>query len=56
MINSPCRLSINSSYLYHYRVISLVLEWAFLHRAELIQNWQLLEKEAPLNKIDPLVQ
>ena len=38
------------------RVISLVLEWAFLHRTELLKNWELLEKEAPLNKIEPLVK
>lgn len=37
------------------RVVTLVLEWAFLHRAELLKNWELLEKEAPLNKINPLV-
>lgn len=38
------------------RVVTLVIEWAFLHRAELLSNWELLEKEAPLNKIDPLVK
>lgn len=38
------------------RVISIVLEWAFLHRNELLENWNLLEKEAPLKKIEPLVQ
>lgn len=37
------------------RVISIILEWAFLHREELIKNWDLLEQEEPLNKIDPLV-
>lgn len=37
------------------RVISLILEWAFMHRSELLKNWELLEKEDPLNKIDPLV-
>lgn len=36
------------------RVISLVLEWAFLHREELLKNWELLEKEEPLNRIEPL--
>jgi hypothetical protein len=38
------------------RVISLILEWAFMHREELIKNWEFLEKEVPLNKIDPLVK
>lgn len=38
------------------RVISLVLEWAFQHRQELLENWSLLEEEAPLKKIEPLVK
>lgn len=38
------------------RVISIILEWAFLHRNELLENWNLLEKEAPLKKIEPLVK
>lgn len=37
------------------RVISLVLEWAFLHREELIADWKLAQAKAPLNKIKPLV-
>lgn len=37
------------------RVISLVLEWAFLHRDELMKDWELARKEMPLNKIKPLV-
>lgn len=36
------------------RVVSLILEWAFLRRKELIENWRLLEKEVPLNYIEPL--
>lgn len=36
------------------RVISLVLEWAFEHRLELQQNWELLRKQKPINKIAPL--
>lgn len=36
------------------RVISLVLEWAFLHREELMQDWDLAMKEKPLKKIKPL--
>lgn len=38
------------------RVISFVLEWAFLHRKELLENWVLLEREEPLNSIEPLVK
>jgi hypothetical protein len=37
------------------RVISLVLEWAFEHRDELIQDWELARAKRPLNKIPPLV-
>ena len=37
------------------RVVSLVLEWAFLHRDELMENWKLSEEGKPLNNIEPLV-
>ncbi len=37
------------------RVISLILEWAYLHRDELLQDWELALKEKPLKKIKPLV-
>jgi len=37
------------------RVISLVLEWAFLHREELMENWDRAERREKLKKIDPLV-
>lgn len=33
---------------------SLVLEWAALHQAELVADWDLARQQAPLNKIDPL--
>jgi hypothetical protein len=36
------------------RVISLVLEWAFEHRQELLNNWNLAVSKKPLNKINPL--
>ena len=36
------------------RVISLVLEWAFLHRDELLSDWELARKNRPLHKIEPL--
>jgi hypothetical protein len=37
------------------RVISLVLEWAFLHRDELLDDWERARREEDLRKIDPLV-
>lgn len=37
------------------RVISLVLEWAFEHREELLENWNFAVSKAPLRKIEPLV-
>lgn len=36
------------------RVLSLVLEWAFLHREELLLDWELAMKDKPLKKIKPL--
>lgn len=38
------------------RVISLVVEWAFIHREELMDDWILAEKEKPLKVIEPLVK
>jgi hypothetical protein len=37
------------------RVISLVLEWAFEHRDELMEDWNLTVARKPLKKIPPLV-
>ena len=37
------------------RVISLVLEWAFQHRDELMENWKRVERKEVLRKIEPLV-
>ena len=37
------------------KVLALVLEWAFAHRAELMLNWNLAVAKKPLNKIEPLV-
>lgn len=37
------------------RIISLVLEWAFEHRDELMEDWKLAEDKKPLKKIEPLV-
>ena len=36
------------------RAVSLVLEWAFIHREELRKNWELAKEHKPLIKIDPL--
>ena len=36
------------------RVISLVLEWAFEHRDELLLDWSLASEKKPLNRIPPL--
>ena len=36
------------------RAISLVLEWAFQHRGELMDNWQRVGRREALLKIDPL--
>ena len=37
------------------RVVTLVLEWAFEHRDELIEDWELAKRREDLKKIDPLV-
>ena len=36
------------------RVISLVLEWAFEHRPELVNNWERAALKQPLVAIPPL--
>jgi hypothetical protein len=36
------------------RAISLVLEWAFLHRDELLTEWELASKYEPLFWIKPM--
>jgi hypothetical protein len=36
------------------RAFGLVMEWAAMHRAELLDNWGLARQQAPLKKIDPL--
>ena len=36
------------------RVLSLVFEWAAIHQAELISDWDLAYNREPLNKIGPL--
>jgi hypothetical protein len=36
------------------RALRLVLEWANLHKQELIENWQLARQGQPLKRIAPL--
>lgn len=36
------------------RAKTLVLEWAFEHRDELVLNWERARKQQPLQRIDPL--
>ena len=36
------------------RILALALEWARLHRAELLDNWRRARRGAPLSRIDPL--
>ncbi len=36
------------------RALALILEWAFLHRKELKEDWTLCEKNQSLKKIAPL--
>jgi hypothetical protein len=36
------------------RALRLVLEWASLHREELIENWELARQGRPLRRIAPL--
>jgi hypothetical protein len=37
------------------RILGLVMEWAGLHKEELMENWNLLQSTGKYNKIDPLV-
>jgi hypothetical protein len=36
------------------RMLGLVVEWASLHREELLENWRLARQEAALNQVAPL--
>ena len=36
------------------RVLGFVLEWAAIHRDELIENWQRMEAKQAFKPIDPL--
>jgi hypothetical protein len=37
------------------RILGLVMEWAGLHKEELMENWDLLQSTGKYNKIDPLI-
>jgi hypothetical protein len=37
------------------KVTALVIEWAFEHRQELMEDWELAIKKKPLKDIAPLV-
>jgi uncharacterized protein DUF4160 len=37
------------------RVLSLVIEWAMLHQAELLENWKTLRSTGKFRRIEPLV-
>jgi hypothetical protein len=36
------------------RVLGLVIEWAALHRDELLENWERARQQFPLNTVEPL--
>jgi hypothetical protein len=36
------------------RALGLVIEWAAKHREELLQNWNAIEQDRPLEKVPPL--
>jgi hypothetical protein len=37
------------------RILGLVMEWAGLHKEELLENWNLLRSSGKYRKIDPLI-
>ena len=36
------------------RVLGLVIEWAALHRRELLDNWNQARRQLPLSRVQPL--
>lgn len=36
------------------RALGLVIEWATIHKKELLKNWELAKKQKPLLSIEPL--
>jgi hypothetical protein len=53
-----CSISLNTlSVIEGYlpaRALGLVIEWAILHKNELMDNWHHVERQNPLAKIPPL--
>jgi len=37
------------------RAHTLVLEWAFIHREELLEDWKLASEMKEIKKIEPLI-
>jgi len=37
------------------RILGLALEWAEMHKEELLDDWDLIQKTGKFNKIQPLV-
>jgi len=37
------------------RILGLALEWAEMHKEELLDDWNLIQKTGKFNKIQPLV-
>ena len=37
------------------RILGLALEWAEMHKEELMENWNLIQNTGKYNKIQPLV-
>ena len=58
MVGSKRLLASNRQYVVAGRLSpkarALVLEWADIHQAELMADWELTRQQAPLNSIDPL--
>jgi phosphomannomutase len=46
-------LSIYTGY-FPSRAFGLLMEWALLHKEELMKNWSLAQRDLQLNKIEPL--
>jgi hypothetical protein len=39
----------------HARILGLIIEWAELHKEELMRNWNMVKTTGKYYKIDPLV-
>lgn len=38
-----------------FRVLGMIIEWAFMHKNELLKNWENAQNKQPIKKIKPLV-